>query len=143
MEGSSAQFHCVLSTARILLLGTPRLRSRGSGDRFYARRGEDQFLPSTGHGHIHDGSLFHVDNRFAVLKLDELIKSDDINIDLLTAYKVAREFESISLRQAVWQAGDYPDRFAESARVRRLAAIKAHRRKSILCDSVHKWAGSL
>ncbi len=87
MEASPAQFHCVLSAARILLLGTP--------------------------------------------------------IDLLTAYKVAREFESISLRQAVWPAGDYPDRVVESARVRRLAAIKVHRRKSILCDAVYKWAASL
>jgi hypothetical protein len=143
MEASSAQFHCALSAARILLLGTPAFVAAGSRDRFYARRGEDQFLPSTGQGHIHDVSLFHVDNWLAVLKLDELITSDDISIDLLTAYKVAREFESISLRQAVWPAGDYPDRVVESARVRRLAAIKVHRRKSILCDSVHKWAGSL
>src|SRR5713226_5034087 len=103
MEASPAQFHCVLSAARILLLGTPRLRSRGGGDRFYARRGEDQFLPSTGQGHIHDVSLFHVDNWVAVLKLDELIKVRRLSIDLLTAYKVAREFESISLRQAGWR----------------------------------------
>jgi hypothetical protein len=54
---------------------------------------------------------------------------------LLTVQEVARQFEFNSLRQAVWPAGDYPDRFAESARVRR--AIKVHRRKSILCDSVY------
>src|SRR5260370_7430537 len=97
MEGSPAQFHCVLSTARILLLGTPRLCSRGSGDRFYARRGEDQVLPSTGQGHINDVSLFHVDNWLAVLNLDELITSDDISIDFLTAYKVAPKFKSLPL----------------------------------------------
>ena len=55
---------------------------------------------------------------------------------ILTVKEVVRQFEFNSLRQAVWP-GDYPDRFAESARVRRLAAIRVHQRKSILGDSLH------
>jgi hypothetical protein len=100
----------------------PAFVAAGSGDRLYARRGEDQFLPSTGQGHIHDVSFFHMDNWLAVLKLDELIKSDDISIDLLTAYKVAREFESISLQQAV---SDVRDSLGESAESPHLAEIFA------------------
>jgi hypothetical protein len=51
------------------------------------------------------------------------LNSLTLSNDSLTVYKVARGFEFSSLRQAVWPAGDYPDRFAESARVRRLTAI--------------------
>jgi hypothetical protein len=40
---------------------------------------------------------------------------------LLTVPEVARQFEFNSLHQAVWPAGDDVDRFAKSARVRRLA----------------------
>jgi hypothetical protein len=50
------------------------LRNRGSRDCFYACRREDQFLAGTGQRHIHDVSLFQVDNRVAFFKLDPLCR---------------------------------------------------------------------
>jgi hypothetical protein len=63
--------------------------------------------------------------------------ADGPTLSPAAAYKVACQFEFTFLSQAVWPAGDYPDKFAESARVRRLAAIESEPEESrfsaILC----------
>jgi hypothetical protein len=51
---------------------------------------------------------------FALGSTGEIL-SAALRNDLLTVYKVAREFESRPLRHAVWQVGDYRCRTTKSA----------------------------